>query len=569
MSTRVSPAQVLHSDILRLVLQHVVLESKTRALGSIGNMYNLRHIMYVCSAWRQEAREYLWKKLYLTIDNKSNDAYIDQPGLRPSSTPTLIATNFVRELRVKVSWGSIVSGAAHKLLTELMGDTATMIQARKLCVTITNDLVASEDPMSNSINNPLEFTRLLKSMTQDSLAAAELYYRGSQQEALKCNEELFASLLNVLFRNSKHQVLELGNIKFKHSSTIDCIPPLSSLSLNCYSSLILSTNLIHKCASVLKYLAITGGYAESLVYNRDGNAVIYPNLVYLQVHFYLSNDSAERMLAPNITPFPVLKCLKMNSYYQLGDDVMFRGNSDTLEKLELRLDAEDVNILNGSPVFNSEFKSLKKVFIGDSYNRGNLAQAPMPTMHKLICNLATNARKLALSCETPVSGLIDLTHSSCRFENIQELAISDSKSSVCDILRLLKTLPVLSKLECNIDDLDSGFKLLKDDDLPDHVASNFGNAGKHLHTWLLPHAGGERNMKVADYVMLLAIACPRLESVETLCIDSRSYHTRVTEASRSGPFSKYALRLIRLLDGITIIEEDYETNLMNMMIDDD
>ncbi|KAJ2104163.1 hypothetical protein GGI09_000267 [Coemansia sp. S100] len=192
----------------------------------------------------------------------------------------------------------------------------------------------------------------------------------------------------------------------------------------------------------------------------------------------------------------------MNSYYQLGDDVMFRGNSDTLEKLELRLDAEDVNILNGSPVFNSEFKSLKKVFIGDSYNRGNLAQAPMPTMHKLICNLATNARKLALSCETPVSGLIDLTHSSCRFENIQELAISDSKSSVCDILRLLKTLPVLSKLECNIDDLDSGFKLLKDDDLPDHVASNFGNAGKHLHTWLLPHAGGERNMKVADYLIV-------------------------------------------------------------------
>ncbi|KAJ2058480.1 hypothetical protein GGI08_003423, partial [Coemansia sp. S2] len=194
---------------------------------------------------------------------------------------------------------------------------------------------------------------------------------------------------------------------------------------------------------------------------------------------------------------------------------------------------------------------------------------PMPTMHKLICNLATNARKLALSCETPVSGLIDLTHSSCRFENIQELAISDSKSSVCDILRLLKTLPVLCELECNIDDLDSGFKSLTDDDLPDHVASNFGNAGKHLHTWLLPHVRGKRSMKVTDYVMLLAIACPRLKSVETLCVDIRSYHTRVTEASQSGPFSKYASRLNRLLDGIVIEEEEYETNLMNMIIDDD
>ncbi|KAJ2255728.1 hypothetical protein GGI13_001478 [Coemansia sp. RSA 455] len=249
----------------------------------------------------------------------------------------------------------------------------------------------------------------------------------------------------------------------------------------------------------------------------------------------------------------------MNSYYQLGDDVMFRGNSDTLEKLELRLDAEDVDILNGSPVFNSEFKSLRKVFIGDSYNRGNLTQAPMPTMNKLICNLVANARKLALSCETPVSGLIDLTRSSCRFKNIQELVMSDNKSSICDILRLLKALPVLSKLECNIDDLDSGFKLLTDDELPDYVASNFGNAGKHLHTWLLPHIRGERSINIADYVMLLAIACPRLKSVETLCIDSHSYHTRVTEASRSGPFSKYASRLNQLLNGIIIVE-DVEDN---------
>ncbi|KAJ2013882.1 hypothetical protein GGI14_005150 [Coemansia sp. S680] len=144
-----------------------------------------------------------------------------------------------------------------------------------------------------------------------------------------------------------------------------------------------------------------------------------------------------------------------------------------------------------------------------------------------------------------------------------------NKSLLHDILRLLKALPVLARLECDIDDLDSGFKLLTDDDLPDHVASNFGNAGKHLHTWLLPHGRGQRSMKVADYVMLLAIACPRLMLVETLSIDSRSYHTRVTEASRSGPFSKYASRLIRLLDGIIIEEEEYETNLMNMMIDDD
>ncbi|KAJ2257576.1 hypothetical protein GGI13_000865 [Coemansia sp. RSA 455] len=300
----------------------------------------------------------------------------------------------------------------------------------------------------------------------------------------------------------------------------------------------------------------------------DGNAVIYPKLQYLEPHFNY-DDPIERVLAPDILPFPVLKCLKLFSCYKLGDDVMFRGNSATLEKLVLRLDADDVAALSSSPVVNRKFRNLRTLIIDNSQLINNLAQVPMPTMHKFIRNLAANACKVSLTSNVPLSGLIDLTNSSCRFEDIQFLDIKGSKSSLHDILRLLKALPVLAKLFCDIDDLDSGFKLLTDDDLPDHVASNFGNAGKHLHTWLLPQGRGQRSMKVADYVMLLAIACPRLMLVETLCIDSRSYHTRVTEASRSGPFSKYASRLNRFLDGIIIEEEEYETNLMNMMIDDD
>ncbi|KAJ2425825.1 hypothetical protein GGF41_002277 [Coemansia sp. RSA 2531] len=554
MSTSVSPAQILHSDILRLILKYVVQDSKTRELGSIGNIYYLRHILYVCSAWRQEVREYLWKKLCLTIDNKSNDAYIDQPGLRPSSKPSLIATSLVRELRVKVAGASIASGAAHKLLTELMGDTATMIQARKLCVTITDGFVTPEEPMNSSIDNVLEFTRLLKSMTHDILVEAQLHYHGNHRETRNCNEELFASLLGEIFLGTNRQRLELEDLSFKQQSTIDCIPQLFSLHLNCYNSPTLSHNLVHKCASSLQDLNILNYNAKSLIYDKNGKAVIYPKLQYLDLTLNYSNSS-KRMLAPNIVPFPVLKCLKMNEFYLFGDDMMFRGNSATLENLELCLYAEDVAVLSTSPVFNNEFKNLRTVSIAGSKARNNLTQVPMPTMHKFIGNLAANARKLALTNNISVSGLIDLASSGCRFENIKELAIRGNKPTLYDILRLLKVLPVLAKLECNIDDWDSGFDQLTDDELPDHVASNFGNAGKYLHTWLLPHTRNERSINIAEYVMLLAIACPRLESVETLCIDSRSYHTRVTEASRSGPFSKYASCLNQLLDGIIIVED--------------
>ncbi|KAJ2067566.1 hypothetical protein GGI16_009639, partial [Coemansia sp. S142-1] len=241
----------------------------------------------------------------------------------------------------------------------------------------------------------------------------------------------------------------------------------------------------------------------------DGNAVIYPKLQYLEPSFDY-NDPIERVLAPDIVPFPVLQCLRLFSRYPFGDDVMFRGNSATLEKLSICLDAEDIAILMCNPVFNGEFRNLRTLYIDNGFGRNNLTQVPMPTMHKFIRNVAANARKVSLTSNIPLSGLIDLTSSGCRFESIQFLDMRSKKSSLHDILRLLNALPVLAKLFCDIDDLDSGFKLLTDDDLPDHVASNFGNAGNHLHTWLLPHAGGERSMKVADYVMLLAIACPRL-----------------------------------------------------------
>ncbi|KAJ2323867.1 hypothetical protein GGH92_010807, partial [Coemansia sp. RSA 2673] len=52
--------------------------------------------------------------------------------------------------------------------------------------------------------------------------------------------------------------------------------------------------------------------------------------------------------------------------------------------------------------------------------------------------------------------------------------------ALLDVLRLLKVLPNLVKIGCGIDRLGPELQDIATEDLPDHVASMYGKAGKNL-----------------------------------------------------------------------------------------
>ncbi|KAJ2431229.1 hypothetical protein GGF41_000641, partial [Coemansia sp. RSA 2531] len=331
-----------------------------------------------------------------------------------------LSTDSVRELNVKVSGVGIASGDAHKLLTKFMKGFGTFTNAHKLCVVMTEGMTGSIDSRDIAINNSVELAQLLRSMTP-AVTMSKVMWAGRSTRMEQHNEEVFGLFVDSLCSNTKGSMLDFGELLLlRHPSTIDCISQLSVLKLSCRDSPNWHSSLVHKCANVLQYLDIGIHRAKALIYDVNDVPVVYPKLLHLQMYMVVLNDSSAPVFAPGIVPFPVLKSLQLQMGYPFGDDVMFRGNSDTLEELEIRLSREMMAMLNNSQAFGKEYKSLKRVLVNELGHDRYQSPSSDDMVHKFIRSLANNACRMNLMCGAPNTCLVALTrHDDYCFEFIQ------------------------------------------------------------------------------------------------------------------------------------------------------
>ncbi|KAJ2727783.1 hypothetical protein IW152_006120, partial [Coemansia sp. BCRC 34962] len=221
----------------------------------------------------------------------------------------------------------------------------------------------------SAIANALEFAKLLKAMAPTAMSAEVTGDGGSGNSPLQeashsntqlrgPNEEALMSFANALYSNTKHASLNLFAVNAQNASTIDCSPLLASLKLNCEKSPSLLTNLVLKSASTLRYLNVRIRDASMLLSDGNGGAVVYPDLQYLLMLARSRSHSNAQGMSSVVAPFPVLRSLVLYSIYPFYDDAMFRGNSATLEYLNIRLEYDTISMLNHWKVSESKQKVL-------------------------------------------------------------------------------------------------------------------------------------------------------------------------------------------------------------------
>ncbi|KAJ2484915.1 hypothetical protein IWW37_006077, partial [Coemansia sp. RSA 2050] len=113
-------------------------------------------------------------------------------------------------------------------------------------------------------------------------------------------------------------------------------------------------HLAQQSASTLQSLSMDSSHYEDiigLIRNGNGDYVQYPQLLLLE-HLVDSDTQPENLpVFSGAIPFPRLKSLSFRSRYPFGDDVSFRGNAATLQKLSLTLDHSIWGILHRHRVF--------------------------------------------------------------------------------------------------------------------------------------------------------------------------------------------------------------------------
>ncbi|KAJ2067316.1 hypothetical protein GGI08_001439 [Coemansia sp. S2] len=462
----------------------------------------------------------------------------------------------VKELRLNVPISTIANGTAHQLLTEFMGEIGALPFVHKLHIRVTHHTSGPEylEDVANSC--AVEFAQLLKSITPSLKVIAvscDSFTTDLSMDDIERNVTFDEGTLVVFIDSlgnisNNHGVLGLEELSINKLSSISIIPEISTLRLLYKSDQEMRINLVHKCANTLQYLHIGICNAKSLVFDTNGHAVVYPSLHHLELYPGGHNTSIERVSVPNAVPFPILRTLNMSMLYPFADDVMFRGNCDTLVRLKMSIIYETVLMLNNSKPFESGYVNRRSVVVDGVWGDDSLAGIPGATMSKFMANLVGSARRLQSDNTLLVNTLASVVPQGHEFEFVKELDAYKAKLPLFNILRILQVLPSLVELRCGAFGLGPELAHIAVEDLPDHMASTYRDRGKNLQIWKLSVAHSSRDLHVSEYAMLLALACPTLHSVKLADIPLSDFKPRITDALQSGPYSKYASQLNRLLD---------------------
>ncbi|KAJ2402284.1 hypothetical protein GGI10_005907, partial [Coemansia sp. RSA 2530] len=236
-------------------------------------------MLSVCYMWRQTALEYLWRELLLLVDEENGKAYNCRPEWVELYWQLHVSENLVRELSVSVQRESIFSGVGHELLSEYMGSTTILPHVRKLRILISDEVGQSGFATGNAITNALQFADLLKLMTP-AVSSVEVKFDEGLWSLGKDDERVLGVFLKSIYGKATYAMLDAKETGLRHLSTVELIPQLTTLTLFYVSTIDVHISLVHKCAKTLLSLDIALCGAKELLYDVNGNGVIYSNMQY-------------------------------------------------------------------------------------------------------------------------------------------------------------------------------------------------------------------------------------------------------------------------------------------------
>ncbi|KAJ2488383.1 hypothetical protein IWW37_004846 [Coemansia sp. RSA 2050] len=306
-------------------------------------------------------------------------------------------------------------------------------------------------------------------------------------------------------------------------------------------------------SKTLQKLVINYAHLNSvtrLFRTEQGEGVIYPNMQFLTLTDRCILVPSELPCTARVAPFPNLVSLRVDMLYPFGDDVMFRGNSATLQFMEVTPDPVLLTTLHNYKVFDEgKYKALRHLCFNQVVNESIDTTAPAPMMAKFLGKLAEPVQTMSLNISIEAKDLVAMVAANKQgFHNLQILKARSAQMSLFDMLCLLKGLPSLATIDCSVADMGSELDHIAPEKLPDYVVSNYNNIGKHFQTWRADFSRGSNYSRMTVYSMLLAMVCLKFTKVESPHMGVSSFCEDISKALRSGAFHKYALHLNKLLE---------------------
>ncbi|KAJ1784564.1 hypothetical protein LPJ59_006326, partial [Coemansia sp. RSA 2399] len=213
------------------------------------------------------------------------------------------------------------------------------------------------------------------------------------------------------------------------------------LEFDCMFNVDLLHHIAKKSANTLESLRILlypYQMIRSLVVDDMDKPVVYPRLKKLDftsssIHMLESIIKIDK----SVSLFPVLRYLKWESEYAFEDDALFRGNSDTLEYLDIRLGPDLMDVLERHRVFStSRHPRLCYIKICKGFDTTRSNSDYELCLRHFVNSLSPATRFLSISYSWPYRDVSDAIFANANSKHIQVLCLDTIVLTFLETLNL-------------------------------------------------------------------------------------------------------------------------------------
>ncbi|KAJ2893333.1 hypothetical protein IWW38_002894 [Coemansia aciculifera] len=522
-------------------------------------------LLSLCRRWRAVALSHLCKHSILQLDDSAclfntlvsvslNMPHISRFAFRHNST-----------LTISVSQADITSGLAINALGGPEFKNAVFHAATRLVVKLALLTDQTTPPIEGTpLDNVRQFvTRIRKMMPYVTSIDIQCVGNFFYDEAVVCQQ--LERWLAMYF--SPETALRVFRSKFVLPRPA---APQVSVAVTSIEHIWKNDNettlaLLHRLAPALQTLAITYktvSRTELLFTDSNSELVAFPRLQTLSFNTWQQQKIRHRpTIDPTIVPFPALTRLHISMEYPFGDDLLFRGNNETLEQLRIELDMQTIAMLKKYKVFaDSRFKRLRSISAECNTHRvgGNPLASYVFTNFVAGMTSASAGQSLSFDDGSAMKYSVrNLTRCSSDLARVRVLNLKNANLTFSQITVLLRKMTMLTELKCEFAGLGPDYDRMPVADRPERARSSCvtsGNGGggggavggRHFkHLTLLGYLANMQN--VAECAILLALACPKLTNFSIMDTLKPEFNKELRLAIKAEPYNAVAKEVEHLL----------------------
>ncbi|KAJ1922919.1 hypothetical protein LPJ71_001033 [Coemansia sp. S17] len=540
-----SPFQFLPLFVVKLIVDHVVSSSRMEfdEVWTDSQKYKalLKPLLQVSRNFRAIALPLYCNYFKIKVSLSSQDAHgvydlsSNHSGDRNAYKYLGHTTHHLaKELEIELDERAVYSGMALEALSRAPYDGCAFPLVRKIALSLAMEELDDEDEgievdLSRAEANIREFVERIK---QIAPTVSEIRVQLGDFET-ELTDNLVGYLASQLYQlvgriDYDYQIGTTAPI-WQHLDTIRNLTHITYTSADSDKGVLQS---VRQNASTLQVLSFESEY----------NYVDICGIIRNTDDF----DDHERVVSPDVVPFPSLQQLMLMPEYPFGDDVVFRGNASTLKYLELGLTSSTASLLRGFNVFMPGSHPLLQHATFEFYEGGVLDLFATPIDYaQFVLGIGPRSHMRSIGISSVRQPLLSAFSSHGAHSCIQVLKLSNTPG-LWDVFTLVKSLPLLTDLHTCAPAIDNFPYNATKEELLVHVISNYTLVSERLRFWHISSSCGGYD-KAALSVLLLALVCPNFTHAATFHCQREPLMKAMEEIIDSDAFQPYAPRLRRLL----------------------